>query len=141
MTELEKNDKFLSSEEEFLFEELKLVQRMSFEADAIYSKWEQWLVAAETVLIIAMVELLFRFEHRMLTLAVIIIGVLLSVCCYLIQAGNHIYATARLTRWEELEGLLTKKLQCGDGTFMRILEAQREERAKHSWYKYPYTTT
>ena len=140
MCENREANRFLSNEEEYLFEELKLIQKIMSESESMYGKWENWFFAAENILVLAAVQLIVKSSFSIIAFFIGILGIVLSIQFLLVQKGNHIYATARLNRWEELEKLLSKPLTGKSGKFMKILSSQDDEKLEHKWYDWPLTT-
>ncbi len=129
-------DNFLSSEEQYLFEELKLIQKMMFEAENIYCRWENLFIIAEGILLAATGQLLLKEEKNLYILAIIIglFGIGISILFLIIQYGNYVYARARYDRWVNIEKLIQKPLKNKKGVFMAIIKYQTKWRNKYKRY-------
>lgn len=131
---------FLTSAENYLFEEFKLILQLKVDADKIYSAWEQWFTATEAVLLIVLIQIYKEPNFMLLSLIVSIFAAFFSIIFFSIQRGNHMYATARSKRLEEIEKILTRSINEKEGHFLRLMAIEHEEREKRSWYTLTTTT-
>lgn len=133
MSELPKKG-FLDSEEQYLFEEIRFIQKIMTDAETSYGKWEGWFVASQGILLAVIGNSLSNELEPKFIILFSIVGLILCLQFFTIQMGNRIYATSRYNRWKELEEIICKKFSNKKGEFLQVLKAQEEHKKKHRWY-------
>ncbi len=127
---------FLNSQEKYIFEEIKFIQKIMADSESAYANWENWFIAIQALLMAAVAQILSKSDLHPIIIIIEGLGMFLSLLFSCIQYGNRINVKARGERWKKLETLLSKELSKNSITFMAILGDQEKEKEQYWWNRF-----